>query len=100
MSGSVHAHGAYDVMMDVNNFSDEVRDDDGNVIGGDKYSYRKLNIPGYVTTPNGSLFLFLPEMNQTFKLPVDLPADDNDPSICPGDKEIIETPLSIINAGG
>jgi RHS repeat-associated protein len=64
----VHAHGKYEAGYDNNNFS-----------GVDKKDNESKGIPGYVTTPNGSLKEYDPKTKTTLTVNTKMPSDPNDP---------------------
>jgi RHS repeat-associated protein len=81
---TIHSHAAYDVTQqhDDNLFSVGT----SGQLDGDKNISNTLGVPGYISTPNGSLRVYLPNPIPTDKIvlpPGTLPSDPKDPQTPP-----------------
>ncbi|UTC78380.1 DUF4329 domain-containing protein [Treponema sp. OMZ 799] len=76
-SGRVHTHAAYDPDYKNNQFSN-IEGDNGEMIG-DIPNAKKLNLPSYLATPNGSLRKYTPSSDTDILIRTDMPSDPKDP---------------------
>jgi len=81
LMAQIHAHGNYLKGYYNNVFSDEVVNEDGS-ISGDLWTYKSLDIDGYVSTPNGSLLKYNVSEGTTTVISHDMSADPADPEAC------------------
>ena len=76
-SGRAHTHAAYDPDYKNNQFSN-IEGDNGEMIG-DIPNAKKLNLPSYLATPNGSMRKYTPSSDTDILIRTDMPSDPKDP---------------------
>ncbi len=87
----IHAHGNYLEDYYNNVFSDEVVNADGS-LSGDIYTFKTLDIDGYVSTPNGNLLKYS-EFEAVTVISHGMPADPMDPEACNDNTNLSSTPV-------
>ena len=76
-SGRAHTHAAYDPDYKNNQFS-KIEGDNGEMIG-DIPNAKKLNLPSYLATPNGSMRKYTPSSDTDILIRTDMSSDPKDP---------------------
>ena len=76
---TIHSHGNYDGTI-TNEKGEKKIVHDNAFSKADREANNKLNLTGYLATPNGSLLEYDPLTGETSTISTDLPSDSNDPT--------------------